>query len=433
MLEANSTLSAINSVAGASKIQGAPAQSIAELRSTTTIRSRAQGLLARARRGESAWFSINDGAMATTATLVAELTQARYPDLKIPYHSRWRHFEAGGTDRTSQLDLAMRGASPIEKAHTQIDLAVVSVLLDAGAGADWSYREHPSNSQAGHEFSRSEGLGVASFHAFMSGLFSSDRAKPLQADARGLQAISAAQLADAFQVTAANPLVGLDGRAALLRRLGQALQDQSDLFGTPGRPGHLFDVLTRGHKTIQAHDVLSVLLVGLSPIWPAQNALEGIPLGDCWRHAAVPGQSADDPTQGWMPFHKLSQWLTYSLLEPFEWAGVRVEGLDALTGLPEYRNGGLFVDAGVLRLKDPTQPSRLHAAGDELIVEWRALTVALLDELAPLVREQLGLTEAQMPLACVLEGGTWAAGRLLSQQLRGGPPPLNIVSDGTVF
>ncbi len=433
MPKANSTSSAINSVANAAQIQGTTAQSIAELRSTTTIRSRAQGLLARARRGESTWFSVNDGAMAIAAALVAELTQARYPDLKIPYHSRWRHFEAGGIDRASQLDLALRSASPIEKARTRIDLAVVSVLLDAGAGADWSYREHATDGLTGREFTRSEGLGVASFHVFMAGLFSSDPAKPLQADARGLQTISAAQLADAFQVTAANPLVGLEGRAALLRRLGHALQDQSELFGKQGRPGHLFDVLTQGRKTIQAHDVLSVLLAGLAPIWPAQNVLQGVALGDCWRHAAVPGQSVSDATQGWMPFHKLSQWLTYSLLEPFEWAGIRVEGLDALTGLPEYRNGGLFLDAGVLRLKDPTHASHLHAAGDELIVEWRALTVALLDELAPLVREQLGLTEAQMPLACVLEGGTWAAGRALAQQLRVGPPPLNIVSDGTVF
>ena len=58
-------------------------------------------------------------------------------------------------------------------------------------------------------------------------------------------------------------------------------------------------------------------------------------------------------TAGWMPFHKLSQWLTYSLLEPFGWAGVAVTDLDELTGLPEYRNGGLLLDTGVLRLRDP--------------------------------------------------------------------------------
>ncbi|MES2189031.1 MAG: URC4/urg3 family protein [Pseudomonadota bacterium] len=408
---------------------------VAELRSTQTIRKRARALLARARRGESSWFSVNDGALVTAATLVAELTQARYPSLKIPYHSRWRHFEAGGIDRSGQLDAALARSSKEEKARARIDLVLVSVLLDAGAGADWRYKEKAGNTpgqQAGHEYTRSEGLGVASFHAFMSGLFSSDASQPQQADAKGLQAVTANKLAQAFQVTPANPLVGLEGRAALLRRLGEALQNQPELFGTPGRPGHLFDLLSKGVKAIQAHDLLSVLLAGLSPIWPAQNAIDGIALGDCWQLAAAQSD-AGGPSDGWMPFHKLSQWLTYSLLEPFEWAGIEVQGLDALTGLPEYRNGGLFLDAGVLRLKDPAQAGHLHAAGDPLIVEWRALTVALLDELAPLVREQLGLTAEQMPLACVLEGGTWAAGRVLAQQLRGGQPPLNIISDGTVF
>lgn len=404
------------------------ASAVAELRSTHTIRKRATALLARARRNESTFFAVNDGALVTAATLVAELTQARYPDLKIPYHSRWRHFEAGGVDRGGQLDAALAGASTADKARARIDLALVSVLLDAGAGADWRYKEQTP----GAEYTRSEGLGVASFHAFMAGLFSSDSGRPLQADAQGLQAVTAGKLAQAFQVTGVNPLIGLEGRAALLCRLGEALQNQPELFGQPGRPGHLFDLLSKDGKAIQAHDVLSVLLTGLSPIWPAQNAIEGVALGDCWPLKAA-RSDAPGLSDGWMPFHKLSQWLTYSLLEPFEWAGIEVQGLHALTGLPEYRNGGLFLDAGVLRLKDPTHAQRLHAAGDELIVEWRALTVALLDELAPLVREQLELTAEQMPLACVLEGGTWAAGRVLAQQLRGGTPPLDIISDGTVF
>ncbi|MEO7887561.1 MAG: URC4/urg3 family protein [Polaromonas sp.] len=408
----------------------------AELRSTRTIRTRANALLARARRGESAWFTVNDGAMATAAALVAEITRARYPDLDIPYHSRWRHFEAGGIDRPGLLNAALASATPAGRARAQIDLALISVLLDAGAGAQWHYLEAAQGEHPCSEYSRSEGLGVASFHAFMAGLFSSDLQQPLQADALGLKAITADQLAKAFQVTPDNPLIGLEGRAALLRRLGQALQDQPALFGQRGRPGHLFEALVQpGQSAIEAHELLSVLLTSLSAIWPAQNILGTIPLGDCWQHSAAGDGESEKagPSQGWMPFHKLSQWLTYSLLEPFEWAGVQVNGLDALTGLPEYRNGGLFLDAGVLMLKDPAQADKLHAAGDELIVEWRALTVALLDELAPLVREQLGLTTEQMPLACVLEGGTWAAGRALAQQLHQGLPPLNIESDGTVF
>jgi hypothetical protein len=220
-------------------------------------------------------------------------------------------------------------------------------------------------------------------------------------------------------------LLGLTGRVQLLQRLGDAL---AGLFGPHGRPGGLFDVLTG--PTIAAHDILTRLLDTLSGVWLADNDIGGIPLGDCWHHPAVPGPGL---SSGWMPFHKLSQWLTYSLLEPFGWAGVTVTGLDALTGLPEYRNGGLLLDTGVLRLRDQETAARTWSVADELVVEWRALTVALLDELAPLVRTRLGVDSQTMPLACVLEGGTWAAGRTLAQQLRAGSPPLSISSDGTVF
>lgn len=384
-------------------------------------------MLARARAGGSGHFAVHDAALAGAARTVAALTRERYPDGRIPYHSRWRHFEAGGVDRQGRLDAALGAVDAATRARAQIDLVLVSVLLDAGAGADWGYLETAS----GQRFARSEGLGVASFQAFMDGLFSSDPQQPLRVDAVCLQRVTAGQLGLAFQVRPDNPLVGLEGRAALLRRLGEVLSAQPAVFGPLGRPGALFDALTAGGaSSVAAHDILVLLLETLSGIWPAQNAIAGEPLGDCWPHPAVTGAGLSD---GWMPFHKLSQWLTYSLLEPFEWAGVRVTGLDALTGLPEYRNGGLLIDAGVLSPLPADWATRAWQAGDAFIVEWRALTVALLDELAPLVRAELDLSEQDMPLACVLEGGTWAAGRLLAQRLRGGLPPLNIVSDGTVF
>jgi len=401
------------------------AAAVSALRSTTAIRQRSAALLARARAGESPHFAVDDAALQSAARTVAELTRQRFPDLRIPYHSRWRHFEAGQVNRVDRLDALLGKVAAAERARTQIDLALVSVLLDAGAGADWGYREADSQQR----FSRSEGLGVASFHAFTAGLFSSDPAQPLRVDAEGLAALTDERLADAFQVSARNPLVGLQGRTAVLRRLGSALREHPGTYGPVGRPGALFDALQAG-PTVDAHSILGALLDTLSGIWPAQNAIGGIALGDCWPHPAVAGEGL---TAGWMPFHKLSQWLTYSLLEPFEWAGVRVQGLDALTGLPEYRNGGLLIDAGVLRPLPADHATRSWQAGDEFIVEWRALTVALLDEIAPLVRSALGLSAAQMPLACVLEGGTWAAGRLLALRLRGGLPPLDIASDGTVF
>lgn len=430
-----------------------PASAAAYLRSTTAIRERAGFLLARARRGESKWFTIgDDNKVEDAARSVAEVTLERYPWNAIPYHSRWRHFEAGGVDRLGELNaLIGKEASARERARAQIDLALVSVLLDAGAGPDWHYVDTSS----GERLTRSEGLAVACFHAFTAGLFSSDPAHPLQVDSAGLRGLVADRLGAAFQVSESNPLVGLAGRVILLRRLGEALAEQPEVFGPEGRPGGLFDALVapRGPglastAEIEAHAILSLLLDALSRIWPAANAVDSIAadgsdmpgglgsgnpayaLGDCWRHSAIQGPGL---TNGWMPFHKLSQWLTYSLLEPFSWAGVRVRGLDALTALPEYRNGGLLIDSGVIVPKDPASLDHTWKVGDEFIVEWRALTVALLDELAPRVRKVLDRDEVQMPLACVLEGGTWAAGRALAQRLRDGAPPLHIESDGTVF
>src|SRR5262249_32880072 len=119
---------------------------------------------------------------------------------------------------------------------------------------------------------------------------------------------------------------------------------------------------------------------------------------------------------------------------PLEWAGAVVTGLDDLTGLPEYRNGGLFVDLGVL---EPIGGAWTGAPLDpraEPIVEWRALTVILLDETAARLRVQRGHTAEPVALAKVLQGGTWTAGRKIAAGKRpGGPPPIAVETDGTTF
>ena len=397
----------------------------AALLHTAAIRERCRNIATAVTGGRSRYFRIDRVRLPAAAERVADVTLGRYPDLAIPYHSRWRHFEAGGVDRRGELDRALEACSPDDRARAQIDLAVVSVLLDAGAGPAWGYVE----AESGQRFTRSEGLGVASFRAFMHGAFSATPGDPLRVDAAALAAIDAAKLSTLLQASPGNPLVGLDGRAALLRRLGAALTRRA-IFGALARPGALFDALTRDaqDRTVAASAVLHALLDGLNAIWLTSSTLNGIPLGDVWQHPYAGGSG---PTAGWVPFHKLTQWLAYSLFEPFEWAGVAVTGRDELTGLPEYRNGGLLLDTGVLALINDGDARIAWDAGSELVVEWRALTVALLDELAPRVRTGLGRPE--LPLACILEGGTWAAGRELALQLRGGDPPLAIKSDGTVF
>lgn len=147
---------------------------------------------------------------------------------------------------------------PEERAATLIDLYVVSVLLDAGAGNKWTYVEGDSDWVGG----RSEGLAVASWHMFRDGVFS-DKGKEdsFRVDgewhwqagpgklrmirslanfttAAALQRLTPEILAKHMQVTEDNPMSGLEGRTALLSKLGCALAARPDIVKN-GRPGDL--------------------------------------------------------------------------------------------------------------------------------------------------------------------------------------------------
>jgi hypothetical protein len=401
------------------------------LLSAAAVRERAHGLLDHGLGGRLDHFTVDPGRLDGAAEEVVKSIRASYPDLDIPFHARWRHFCAGGLDRWASIVPMAPWTDLAAMARAAFDLAIVSVLLDAGAGPDWRYEE----GRTGETYARSEGLAVASFDMFISGAFSSRPDDPFRVDAEALAALSADELAAGFQVGPENPLVGLEGRAALLNRLGQEVAEHPDVFGREDspRPGGLFDAIASAApaEVVSAPAILAALLLHLGAIWPGRITLGGVDLGDTWRH---PLAQAPDATNGLVPFHKLSQWLSYSLIEPLEWAGFAVSDVGGLTGLPEYRNGGLLLDAGVIALKNPAEAEAPHEVGSRLVVEWRALTVALLDRIAPLVRAKLGLPEEELPLAKVLEGGTWAAGRRLAREKRAdGAPPLKVISDGTVF
>ena len=378
-----------------------PAEKLRRLLSAAAVRERAHEMLDIAIAGGVEGWTVDLDRLGIAAELTAAATRERYPDLDIPFHARWRHFVAG---------------APEVGGRAAFDLVILSVLLDAGAGPGWRFADPVT----GATFSRSEGLAVASQRMFESGALDD------------LAALDTATLGRGFQVSEANPLAGLDGRAALLRRLGAQVQARPDLF--PGaRPGGLYDVLAARAESgiLPAPAILELLLEALGPIWADRLVIDGVALGDCWRHPAI---RRDDASDGLVPLHKLSQWLAYSLIEPLEAAGIEIVDIDGLTGLAEYRNGGLFFDTGVLALADPGAAARPHAVSDPLIVAWRAMTIALLDRLAPKVRALLGVSERAFPLARMLEGGSWIAGRRIAAERRaGGGPPLTIISDGTVF
>ncbi len=394
------------------------------LLSARAVRETADTLYARAEADALDWWIVNADALPACADFVAAIVRKRYPALDVPFHARWRHFVFKGRDLWAETAASAAWRDADARARAEFDLAVTSVLLDAGAGAGWRYQDQATDIAA----SRSEGLALASLRLFEWGGFSADPRDPLRTDAEALARFDATALADAFQVNDRNPLAGLDGRARLLNRLGQAVDAHPALFAIKDapRPGGLYDLLKAQARNgaLPAPVILETLLESLGPIWGNRPSFDSVSLGDCWPLAGV----------GYVPLHKLSQWLAYSLIEPLERADVRVTEIDGLTGLAEYRNGGLFIDTGVLVARDAAVLSRAHNVADALVVSWRSLTVALLDRIAPLVRERLGVPAAEFPLARVLEGGTWAAGRAIAREKRAdGGPPLLIHSDGTVF
>jgi len=405
---------------------------IRRLRAVSTIRERCENIFEAGLEGDLEHFSMDLERLPDLAERVAAVTRRNYPSLEVPLHSRWRHFDAGGDSRLAGLDglLSSRGVS--ERARIQVDLVVVSVLLDAGAGRDWKYREQGSD----RDFRRSEGLAVASFHMFLSGFFSSSALDPLRVDADRLESLGEEALARELQVSEGNRLTGVTGRVELLRALAAAMRAHPEIFGEDhARVGNCFDYFVRlckiaGTETLSVETILRTVLESLEDVWPNGLKLLGVNLGDVGRHPRAGGEGS---SEGLVPFHKLSQWLTYSLIEPLQEAGVPIQDIEKLTGLPEYRNGGLFVDGGVLRPRRKAILEEEHGVESEVIVEWRALTVALLDRLRDVLAEELGLSPADFPLAKVLQGGAWETGRELASEFRDGSPPIKIRSDGTVF
>lgn len=354
---------------------------------------------------------------------VATTIREKYPQLQIPFHSRLGHFRSGGIDRIKWPELGLDKLVPRERVKLLIDLIVPSVLLDAGAGDSWQLFE----SKTGQNFNRSEGLGIASFYLFLDRKFSSN--KTLTTDAEGLMNLTESDLKNYFQVNESNKLIGLDGRLRLLQKLGKIMSENPLIFPNT-RPSDLFETFSDG-ECVDAVLLLKSLLKNLGGIWPSRLVYKKFPLGDTWSHPLL---GATHSFESFVPFHKLSQWLSYSILEACLFGNLKVNQVEQLTGLPEYRNGGLFIDLGLIELKNKKFIDCGLTPEMPVTIEWRALTINLLDQLAERIQRKLQMNAEQLPLAKVLEGGSWWAGRKIAASKRpSGSPPVKIISDGTVF
>src|SRR5262249_14856716 len=111
------------------------------LLNAAAVRGRARRMLEIGLSGELRHFRIDLGRLDETVDLVLAVTRKAYPSFDVPFHSRWRHFVVGGVDRWAALAEARRWRDGQERARAEFDLAIVSVLLDAGAGPSWRYRD----------------------------------------------------------------------------------------------------------------------------------------------------------------------------------------------------------------------------------------------------------------------------------------------------
>ncbi|USP82547.1 uncharacterized protein yc1106_09821 [Curvularia clavata] len=434
------------------------------LLSLRAVRERAKIVGEAAEAGKLSHFDVHEEKLGEAADFVTSVIKRDYgPDKfhTIPPHGRWQHFEVGNVPRVATLldEWKQSGCDDLETTRRLIDLFFVSVLLDAGAGDHWRYVE-PGTQQ---EYERSEGIAVASLYMFKNLSFAAqkDEKRGPIVDGRGLQDLKTEALAEGFQITEKNPMLGVESRANLLRSLGKSLLSHPDVFGKEGRPGNVVVYLRKSPTTdfmknssssstldmLIFWDILQTLLI---PIWPQDRTnISGQPLGDAWPLSTLKTQAsssnADDETAFIQPFHKLTQWLAYSLMVPFTRVlSLQWTNASSLTALPEYRNGGLFVDLGVLSLKPASLERGLSAssdgsglpafsAGDDVIVEWRAMTLVLVDKLYQLVLQRMEGVELSM--AQLLEAGTWKSGREVAKMKRPETKssPIIILSDGTVF
>ncbi len=393
------------------------------LLSTEAVRERSARIFELSVRGKT-HFKIDIEKLDPLAELVAENTRKNYPSLKVPLHSRWKHFQVGGIDRNRVFEtrLSTELKSDVEKSKARVDLTVLSVLLDAGAGTQWKYNDKESGLSVG----RSEGLALASRELFLSGILAENPDQPLEVNASRLSSLSPDKLKTSFQLSPENTPVGLEGRIQLLQNLGRIIAE--------AKVNRISDLLFSEkdfskESKINFKEILYRLHTRLGRIWPGRLSINGQNLGDCWIYGPLGGG-----IEGLVPFHKLPQWLSLSLAYPFEMLGHELKDASYLTGLPEYRNGGLFIDGGVLVLRNSKLLAITHAVESDFVVEWRALTVGLLDLIAPKVRKALNKSLEEFPLGSVLEGGTWSTGRMLAKNMRpSGASPIQIRSDGTVF
>ncbi|QDG74505.1 DUF1688 family protein [Labrenzia sp. PHM005] len=368
------------------------------------VRKLSKEFLNRAVRGDLQYVTVDSSKLDQALIKTLEITKQTYPDFQIPPYGVWRLFEAGGVDRWSALASAREFQTADELLTAASDLAILAVYMDVSTPPGWSYED----TMAGTVATGRQATALAAINMFAAGSFSSDPVDPFRVDADALIRLETEELASGLQWNAGRDAALLKKLQRHLKRFGEALALRADLFGEgeTTRPGNLLVKLgSEGWGSVDATAILDRLLQSLAPLWEGGAAKGDVSFGDSFEFSGESGQ--DGPRT--IPFHLTAQVMVYSLVEPLAWAGYEVDELDTLTGPADAEHAALFVEAGVLRITSDEADLTSEQANDRMI-ELRAITGALIDQLADMLRKELEVEAEQLPLSCILEGGTNRAG-----------------------
>lgn len=430
------------------------------LLSLNSVRERCYKVQEAANRNRLNHFDVDQSKLEEMIQFVILIIKRDYDTPSdIPVYGRWRHFNIGGRQRLHSLmqSWTSLGQSPLEQTRKLIDILVIACLMDMKPCQTYCYTEHST----GRVFKRKDGIAIAMLDLFLSGAFSTDPSIPHRVDSEGLVNFSLETLRNGLQFNENNSFVGIEERLEILNHLGHVLNTRKDYFGNENqRPGNMMDYLLSHPSTIKTKkgplisiETIWPVVQEMGELWSAEEGIGGTPgLGDVWPCPAISNNKDDNLVS----FHKLSQWIIYSIIEPMEkLLGATIEGDDLLTPLPDYCNGGFLIDTGFLTLKPvdndrgiknyhansllPYQPkvevAPMFDMSDPVVTEWRALTVAYLDLVCERVRQSFGLSKKLLSLSQLVQGGTWSAGRELAEISRPNThePPIVIKIDKRVI
>lgn len=392
------------------------------------IRARAHRLLDFAEDKRLRHLSVNPGKLKDTVTEVMKATLAAYPDLQIPPYGFWRNLEAGGIDRWGALAGARDFQGPMEMLASAADLALLAAIMRTRSPQGWRYRE----TRTGATVQGRQATALAAFNMFAAGSFSADPIDPFRVDAETLIRLEAHEIANGLQWDQEADAAFVGGLQAQLKSFGEALALRPDLFaeGETTRPGLLATRMAdAAAESVSAETLLDNLLSAFAPVWRGGATANNVDLGDCFGLSQI----FDELPDRILPFQLPAQEMVYALVEPFAWAGYEISHLNALTGPGDPEHTALFIGTGVLEL-EPEVSSPDEAEALDRAIEIRAVTMALIDRLAEMVRKELDVTNDLLPLTCILEGGTSRAGSDILRKKRLPVKNLgSILNPGPVF